>query len=264
MIIGYLLEEYQNYGLKIPVEITLPKKTSNILLTGKSSSGKSLSARLYLWNALHCDKAIVYITDYKGGEEYEAFEGSPSYASGEQAINMIRDFYELFTEIRKKRIKLNTHIMLYIEEYFGLLTYLETQSKKEKAEIMSMIGEMLSVSRGLNLGIMLTLQRADASLFHSGTREQFHCVCSFARTSTEQFRMLGFSGELAENPTHSFKAGQALVLIDGQDGVQEIIVPFIKNSDEMCRGIRHYLDKQPDIPTLLRAIAAGKSENEWW
>lgn len=263
MRLGYLLEEYETYGIKCPVEIVLPKKTSNILLTGKSGSGKSLSARWYLWNMLHDDKAIVYIADYKGGEEYEGFKNSPSYASGEQAVSMIRDFYELFTEIRKKRIKLNTHITLYIEEYFGLLTYLETQSKKAKTELMSMVGELLAVSRGLNMGVMLSIQRADSSNFSAGAREQFQCVCSFGRTSAEQFRMLGFSSELEENPTHNFKAGQALVLIDGQNGGQQIIVPLIKNADEMCRGIRHYLDRQPDVPTLCRAIADGKSDDAW-
>lgn len=258
MKLGYYLEDYKKHGLKIPLSITLAKKISNILIAGKSGSGKSLSVRWYIWNMLHTGESIVYIADYKGGEEYEAFEGIPSYASGEDAIKMIEEFYELFTLIRNNRIRLKQHYTLVIEEWFGLLIYAETQSKKLKADLMAKIGELLAVSRGLNMGVMICVQRADASLFSTGSREQFQCVCSFGRTSAEQFRMLGYSGELEENPTQNYKAGQALVLIDGQDGVQEIIVPLIKNPDALCAGIRSKLLEQSDISSMIRAIAEGK------
>ncbi|WP_346662446.1 hypothetical protein [uncultured Merdimonas sp.] len=247
MILGYQLSDYQEYGLKVPVSITLAKQTSSILIAGKSGSGKSLSARWYLWQLLSSGESAVYISDYKAGEEYEAFEGSPAYASGQDAIQMILDFYDFFTEIRRRRIRLKKHYTLFIEEYFGLLTYAETQSKKLKTEIMSKVGEILAVSRALNTGLMVCVQRADAANFASGSREQFQAVLSFGRCSAEQFRMLGFSGELEENPTGSYKAGQALALIDGQESVQEIIVPLIRNPDVMCRDLRFYLSHQPDF-----------------
>ena len=259
MHLGYYLADYLEYGLKVPLEIILAKKISNILIAGKSGSGKSQSIRWYLWNMLQTRESIVYIADYKGGEEYEAFEGVPSYASGEQAIQMIEDFYELFTLVRHNRIRLKEHYTLVIEEWFGLLVYAETKSKTLKSDLMSKVGELLAVSRGLNMGVMVCVQRADASLFSTGSREQFQCVCAFGRTSSEQFRMLGFSGELEENPTQNYKAGQALALIDGQDGVQEIIVPFIKNSDSLCNAICLELSKQSDITSRIRAIAEGNS-----
>lgn len=247
MILGYQQSDYQEYGLKVPVSITLAKQTSSLLIAGKSGSGKSLSARWYLWQMLSSGESTVYISDYKAGEEYEPFEGLPAYASGSDAVKMILDYYDFFTEIRNSRIKLKKHYTLFIEEYFGLLTYAETQSKKLKTEIMSKVGELLAVSRGLNLGIMLCVQRADAANFASGSREQFQAVLSFGRCSAEQFRMLGFSSELEENPTADYKPGQALALIDGQESVQEIIVPLIRNSDVMCRDLRFYLSRQPDL-----------------
>ena len=203
MIFGYDLEDWKQFQIKNQVEIVLPKKTSNILIAGKSGSGKSLSARWYLWQLLHNRESLIYITDYKAGEEYEAFEGSPSYASGEKAFDMINDFYQFFTEVRNSKIRLKMHYTLFIEEWFGLLTYAENQSKKLKTELMAKIGEILAVGRGLNIGVIVVLQRADASLFNSGTREQFQCVCSFGRCSAEQFRMLGFNGELESKPIWS-------------------------------------------------------------
>lgn len=259
MIVGYRLNDFKEYQIKVPVFICLPKKANNILIAGKSGSGKSQSVRWYLWDILKSAESLCYIADYKAGEEYEAFEGIPSYASGADALQMIDDFYGLFTEVRNYRVRLKKHYTLFIEEWFGLLAYAETQSKKLKAELMSKVGELLAVSRGLNLGVVLCVQRADAGLFSSGTREQFQCVISFGRCSAEQFRMLGFSGELEENPTGHYKPGQALALIDGLDDVAEIIVPLVKNPDVLCRGIRRCLDRQPDIRSLARAVAEGRS-----
>ncbi len=62
---------------------------------------------------------------------------------------------------------------------------------------------------------------------------------------------------MEENPTGTYKPGEALVLIDGQESVQEMLVPLIKNPDTLCRRIREYLDRQPDICSLTRAIAGG-------
>ena len=262
MILGYRLSDYQEYGLKVPVNITLAKQTSSILIAGKSGSGKSLSARWYLWQMLSSGESSVYISDYKAGEEYEVFEGLPAYASGANAVQMILDFYNFFSEIRSSRIRLKKHYTLFIEEYFGLLTYAETQSKKLKTEIMAMVGELLAVSRGLHMGVILCVQRADAANFASGSREQFQAVLSFGRCSAEQFRMLGFSGELENNPTDSYKSGQALALIDGQESVQEIIVPLIENPDVMCRDLRFYLSHQPDIRLLSGADAARQKPGQ--
>lgn len=259
MILGYRKSDLDESGIKIPVTVTLPKKTSNILIAGKSGSGKSLSSRWYLWQMLYNHESLVFISDYKAGEEYEELEGSPAYASGADAIQMIDDFHSFFTEVRKKRLRLQNHYTLFVEEWFGLLTYAETQSKKLKSDLLAKIGELLAVSRGLNLGVILAVQRADASLFNSGSREQFQCVCSFGRTSAEQFRMLGFSGESEENPTSNYTSGQALVLIDGQEGVYSVQVPLITNTLEMCKDMRRCLDNQPDIHSLIRAAAEGRS-----
>ena len=261
MILGYDRNDWEQFQIKNPVEIVLPKKTSNILIAGKSGSGKSLSARWYLWQLLHNQESFVYIADYKAGEELP-FEGSPSYASGEKAFDMINDFYQFFTEVRSRKLRLQQHYTLFIEEWFGLLTYAENQSKKLKTELMAKISELLSVARGLNIGVIIALQRADASLFGSGAREQFQCVCSFGRCSSEQFRMLGFNGELESNPTSRYGAGEALALIDGQESIKEIKVPFIRNEAVLCNQIRHHLQCQPSLPKLIRAVAGGESTEQ--
>ena len=253
MILGYDRTNYLEHGVKIPHKVKLEKKTSHLLIAGKSGSGKSLSVCWYLYNMLHTKESLCFIADYKGGEEYELFDSSSSYFSGEDAIALIHQFYDFFSIVREKKIKLAKHYTLVIEEYFGLLTALQMKDKKKAAELMNKVGEILAVGRGLNFGIILVVQRPDAQLFSAGARENFQCIISFGRTSNDAFRMLGFSSELEENPTSAYDSGQALCLVDGQEAPFEIIVPLIKNDLEMKLQILRYLQKQPSLDTLIDA-----------
>lgn len=258
MFLGYSLGDYRDYGIRRPVCLDVEKKPS-ALLTGKSGSGKSLSALYYLENLLRTGESRVFVSDYKGGSEYQALEGSHSYASGAAAIGMIRDFHAFYSAVREARLRLKQHYTLFIEEWMGLLTYAETQDKKLKAELQAKVGELLAVSRGLNMGVFLTVQRADASLFSSGTREQFQCICSFGRLSQEQARMLGFSEYADEIDLHkNYPAGQGIALIDGQEGPVEIMVPYVKNPEVLCSNIRKCLNRQLALPELTRAVAEGR------
>lgn len=210
-----------------------------------------------MYQLLRDHESVVYIADYKAGLEYEAFEGSPSYASGLRAFDMVDNFYNFFTFVRNNRIRLHQHYTLVIEEWLGLLTYAETQDKKLRASLMAKVGKILAVGRGLNIGLILCVQRADASLFSNGAREQFQAIIAFGRTSAEHFRMLGFSGEMDENPTGAYKPGQALCLIGGQGAPLELIIPLISNPVKMNASIRRYLDRQPALTDLPLMFSEG-------
>lgn len=257
MNLGYLLPEYRDMGLKLPQRVTLGTNIAHLLIAGKSGSGKSLSLRWYIYQLLKGHESAVFVADYKGGTEFEALEGSPSYASGLRAFETIDNFYNFFAYVRNNRIRLRQHYTLVIEEWLGLLTYAETQDKKLRASLMAKVGEILAVGRGLNIGLILCVQRADASLFSNGSREQFQAVIAFGRTSAEHFRMLGFSGEMEDNPTGAYKPGQALCLIDGQGDPLELIIPLISNPVNMNAAIRRYLDRQPALTDLPLIFSEG-------
>lgn len=262
MILGYDRKIWKEFKIKAPVRMTLGKNYAHLLLSGCSGSGKSYCALWYLWQLLYHHESNVYIADYKAGEEYSFLEGSPSYASGENAFQILEDFYQFFSEVRKNRIRLKQNYTLFVEEYFGILTYAETVSKKKKTEILTQISELLAVGRGLGIKIIICVQRADSNNFHAGARDNFQCVVNLGRCSSEAFRMLGFNHELENNPTADFQVGEGLVLMDGQGSVREIKVPFITNGEILCRQLRHALDNQPDLPSLLRAVAEGKNPEQ--
>ena len=81
MILGYDRNDWERFSIKNPVQVKIGKSISSILIAGKSGSGKSLSARWYLWQLLHNRESLVFIADYKSAREHEAYEDSSSYAS---------------------------------------------------------------------------------------------------------------------------------------------------------------------------------------
>lgn len=251
MILGYSLSDWVEYGIKTPINTNLIKNPS-CLIAGKSGSGKSRTFLWYTYGILKNRESLMYLTDFKAGREYTNLRKCSSYSYADSAIVMIRNYYDLYCNMRKTDSLNFPHITLAIEEWFGLLTYLETIDKKLKAEIMSKVGEILALGRGIGngIGIILLIQRADSNNFASGSgsREQFQNICCFGRISKEQKGML-FSGEDIDM-NKNYPAGQGLAMIDGQGSVQEIIVPQIVNQDKLLSKIYSYLDNQPTIQEL--------------
>lgn len=257
MLIGYNLPEWENHAIKLPIQTDLSKNPHS-LITGKSGSGKSQSFLWYTYHLLDTGESMAYIADFKAGREYAPLRGCPSYTSADSAVEMIRKYYELYSLLRVCGGLKIPHMTLSIEEWFGLLGYMESRDKKLKTELMAKVGEILALGRGIGNGIGITIlvQRADSSNFSAGSREQFQNICSFGRISREQKGML-FSGEDIDT-NRNYKPGQGLALIDGQGEAQEIIVPWIPEQEKMLCAIHSHMDRQPSLQELIdKILAAG-------
>ena len=249
MILGYDLSLWQEYHIKVPIESNIHKNPHS-LIVGKSGSGKSQSFLWYTYHLLKEKESMMYICDFKSGKEYQALKGCDSYAYADSAIDMIQDYYNLYTYLRKTGDTSIPHITLAIEEWFGLLGYIEGKDKKLKTELMQKVGEILALGRGIGngIGVIVLVQRADSSNFSAGSREQFQNICSFGRISKEQKNML-FAGEELEE-MKNYSSGQGLVLIDGQGGMEEIIVPWVPEQEKMLNVILQHMQKQPSLKEL--------------
>ena len=196
----------------------------------------------------------MYLADFKARKEYAPLKGCSSYSCADNAVSMIYDYYTFYSEMRQHQNPEIGHVTLVIEEWFGLLGYIESIDKKQKNDLMAKVGEILALGRGIGngIGIFLLVQRADSSNFSAGSREQFQNLLCFGRLSREQ-RLMLFAGEDLDN-TRNYKTGQGIALIDGQEGATEIIVPWIPEQDILLKRIRNYMDKQPSIQELLHQI----------
>lgn len=263
MILGYNLLDWKECKIKTPI-ITDLHKNPHCLLTGKSGSGKSQSLLWYAYHILRERQSLIFLADFKQGREYKELVGVSSYSCADEVVSMIQDFYKLYTMIRKSVPPHPPHITLVIEEWFGLLSYIESKDKKLKTEVMAKVGEMLALGRGVGngVGIFLMVQRADSSNFSAGSREQFQNIVSYGRLSKEQKAMLFTDSEIFDKGIRNYKSGQGVALIDGQGDAVEIIVPWVPEQDRLIKQIREYMDAQPSIQDLMQQLESSEGVAE--
>ena len=239
MIFGYLLEMLRRTKVKIPLRLDI-KSHCHMLVTGSSGVGKS-ALLLYLAGVLlksHPD-IVVYFCDFKNSEDF-AFLSGRHYYSGDECQNGIREYYQAFTEARQSRDNSKRYVLIF-DEYPAFINYLQGKDKLDKTknanEVLSAVAEMLMLGRGIGFGVWIVTQRADASLFANGARDNFMVVIALGRLSKEQKNMI-FPGE--EIPDIVFNRGEGLCLADGYPLVP-VKFPVIDDVDGWKRHIMDIL-----------------------
>ncbi len=240
MVYGYLTKMLRLTGEKIPLRLDI-QTHPHLLMTGASGTGKSMSI-LYLLGKLlqsHPD-IVVYFCDFKNSEDFSFLSGYEHYYAGEQCYKGITDYYKQFTEARESRDRSKRYILIF-DEYPAFVSYLQGKDKMNKTkqanEVLSIIAETLMLGRGIGFYVWILVQRADATLFASGARDNFMVLAALGRLSKEQKGMI-FPGE--EIPERVFGVGEGLVLADGLP-LMEIKYPIINDVDDWKRHIRNIL-----------------------
>ncbi len=227
MIWGY----EKGTGGKPPVPIKLDVTDyCHALITGSSGSGKSYSVLYLLGELLKENNRISPVfCDFKNSKDFEFLKNYRNYYAGDDCYQGVVRFYEDFCKCRKGE-QTNKRSVLIFDEYPAFINYLTMKDKNDKTkmanEIISIIAEILMLGRGIQYGVWIVTQRADASLFANGARDNFMVILSLGRLSKEQKGMV-FAGE--EIPNRPFKRGEGVMLADGYD-LKEIIIPHIKST----------------------------------
>lgn len=227
---------------KLPAPLSLDIKTHcHALITGSSGSGKSY-ALLYLEGCLLQDlpEIDLYFCDFKNSEDFVFLKGCPHYYSGNDCYEGVMTYYESFCNARIAGKTAKRHILI-VDEYPALINYLSTKDKQEKVkkagDILSAISEILMLGRGIGYGVWIVTQRADASLFANGARDNFMVVLGLGRMSREQKGMV-FAGE--EIPDKIYHQGEGCLLADGHP-LYEITIPKIRNVIDWKKHIKAIL-----------------------
>ncbi len=240
MVYGYLTKMLRLSGVKIPLRLDI-RTHPHLLMTGSSGTGKSTALAFLLGKLLqsHPD-IVVYFCDFKNSEDFSFLSGYEHYYAGEQCYEGVTDFYERFTEARKNRDTSKRYILIF-DEYPAFLSYTQGKDKMNKTkqanEGLSIISETLMLGRGIGFCVWILVQRADASLFANGARDNFMVLAALGRLSKEQKGMI-FPGE--DIPERIFGVGEGLLLADGFP-LMEIKYPVINDVDDWKRHIRNIL-----------------------
>lgn len=237
---GYKIGTSANIPVPVYLEISL---YCHALITGSSGSGKSYALIFLIGALLQDDSTVdVYFCDFKNSEDFAFLEGYPHYYAGDDCYEGVMAYYDSFCAARKERKKGRRNVLIF-DEYPAFINYLSGIDKREKTkkanDVLSMIAEILMLGRGIGYGIWIVTQRADASLFANGARDNFMVILGLGRVSKEQKGMI-FAGE--EIPDRVFTRGEGMLLADGCE-IKEIRIPRIRNMYDWKKQIRLLLIK---------------------
>lgn len=240
---GYIVDEKGRILSQLILSIS---SYSNFLLTGGSGSGKSWTL-LYLLGCLLQDTPDieVYLCDFKKSEEFMFLRKYKNYYSGNECYDGILNYYNSFCEVRESG-KARRRCILICDEYPALINYLTMRDKIDKTkkanEVLGAVSELLMLGRGKGYSTWIVTQRAEASLFINGARDNFMITVGLGRMSKEQKGMI-FPGE--DIPNKIFRTGEGCILADGYP-LQLVAYPRIKNMVDWKKHILNILMSNSD------------------
>lgn len=246
---GYLKTSYDENGIALPIDLPI-EKYPDMLLTGASGSGKSMALLLMFGKLLQVweDSIEIFVADFKNSEEFQFLKDYPNYYAGNNCYDGIMEYYEKFSKVRENGRNDGKRCLLIIDEYPAFINHLQMQDKlnktKRAADVLNAVAEILMLGRSLAFGCWIVTQRADASLFANGARDNFMIVCGLGRMSREQKGILFAGEDLPENTIYS--AGEGLLLADGRE-LTEVKFPLIENLPDWKQHILDILDSSWEI-----------------
>lgn len=209
----------------IPLNVNM-KVCCHWIIVGGSGSGKSCLV-LYVLNAVLTHSIALYIADFKGSGDYIGL--SKKTADFGNSVALIDEFYDRFQEIKQNQT--GEHILLIIDEYAGMLVWLEGIDKKKAADIKNKIAEILMLGRELPGGgsawVWIVCQRADAAYFSHGARDNFMISICLGKVSKETKGMLFPGEDFPED--YEPKTGCGVILEDGKP-LRTFEVPYFEKS----------------------------------
>lgn len=235
------------------INITLPLETHpHALITGPSGSGKSKALLYLLGRVLFkvSSNMEIYVCDFKNSEDFKFLKGLPHYYTGDDCYRGIREYYDIFQQVRETGTDYPRHLLI-CDEYPALVNYLQGMDKLHKThktdEVLMAISSILMLGRGTanGFGVWIITQRPEANLFKGGSRDNFMVILALGRLSKEQKSMV-FPNIADEIPNRSFQKGEGMLLADGHD-IQQVKFPLIDNEEDWCAHIRTIMDEKYSV-----------------
>ncbi|MDD6035951.1 MAG: hypothetical protein PUC30_07140 [Lachnospiraceae bacterium] len=229
-------------GVTAPLPIKLDNKSHcHALITGSSGSGKSYGMLFLIGSLLKENPEIdIYLCDFKNSEDFVFLSTYVHYYGGNDCYKGVMEYYNSFCEGRENKTGLRRKLLIF-DEYPAAISYYSTKDKQEKTkyatDLLNSIAEILMLGRGIGYGVWIVTQRADASLFANGARDNFMIFLGLGRMSKEQKGMI-FAGE--DVPSKVYQRGEGCLLADGCP-LMEVKIPKIKNIVNWKRHIKDIL-----------------------
>lgn len=205
-------------GVLVPLTIDF-KNTPHMILVAPSGGGKTYTLKYILKQLAEAD-SLIYLCDFKAIDFY-AMSGCSNYFSHMDVGKGLDTVFDLMQNRIKNNANCKQPCYLVFDEWAGFLSSLP---KKQQDEYKQKLSGILMLGRGLNIFVILSLQRADSSNFMSGARDNFGVALGLGRLSSESSRML-FPDSKDLQPKGR---GKGYLRVDGKP-LAEVSIPKIRD-----------------------------------
>lgn len=216
--------------------LTSVSALSHLLLSGQTGSGKTYGL-LYLLLSYKTKKADVSVCDPKMSDLADLSKklGCRSATSKDDIIEEVKETFLELERRKKKRIEENWAIssvatdnglslkILIIDEFASLQIKLD---KKELAELLNYLYQIILEGRALGVFVVLGLQQANATVLPTALREQFSSIFVLGN-SGEQTKNVAFQEKAQKIPNFPLSVGEGWCLNSSEIDLRFIRFPYL-------------------------------------
>ena len=239
LTLGYDLDKWHGYGVKIPVVTDLsPSTNSHILICGMSGSGKTYAQQVFIAKmVLARPEGEFYFSDYKGEDSFEYLRGLPRYRSFKRTLELLDIVYDRLNARLSGEDKSRHPITFVWDEYMANLLALQGADKEKKTTdrqapvAMNKVSEILLMGRSMSVRLVTSMQRPDAIAFPAGSRLNYGVIVILGAAIRSIYEML-MPDHMDQIKGRQFERGEGVALLQGSE-LHFIKVPAVRDQERM-------------------------------
>lgn len=227
-----IIPEDKHIGSHMDVSVLI-----NLLVVGATGAGKTVATRV-LMKKIACfqKNTKFWILDFKA-IDFKAFDGEfpVRYYAYNDCVQGLEDFYNEFKNAQGRGQASQCPQYLVFDEWGAFIL---SQDKRQADRLKQMLAELIMMGRAYKFYVICGLQRADASHFLAGARDQFMAILCMGNLSNTQKQML-IPEEYREQMDIVERQGEGYLYVDGK-GLEYVRIA-VKDPDSLDDEIKRAL-----------------------
>jgi len=231
--IGYNLDEWYDFGRKVPITIDIsPATNSHILICGMSGGGKSYFEQSLFYKLCQVeDKGEYHFADFKGDDNFQYLNNCPRYYMYTNSLAALDIVYNRLKARQSKEDLTRNPVTLIWDEYMANMLMLIGEDKKLATAVMNKVSEILLMGRSMAVRLIGSMQRPDAVAFPVGSRLNYGNIVIVGAVVKSIYEML-MPDFMEQVKSRQFGRGEGVVLMQGAE-LRFFKVGSIKDFDKV-------------------------------